>query len=204
MDVSTNLAYMQGKFQELAKKREDLHVLYSDLGEKQQGIDHMIGLNEESKEFYIKCIDMIYNRSLGKLEETINLGLSYVFYDKRFKIKIELNDKRGKSLTLSLLDEETQRIVNIKHGIGAGVRSVISFIFKVYYLISKGSYPLLLLDEAYSEISEDYIETFFNFMKGLCDKHNLIVVMITHDDRFMGYGDRIYSINDGNIKESGA
>jgi DNA repair exonuclease SbcCD ATPase subunit len=195
-----NLRYVSKRVSELTSTVDILNGELLKVQQEQAELDRIVALASTSKEYYIKAIDLIYNQSIGELEKTINLGLQYIFHDKQFHLKVRMEDKRGKVLVLTLYDNNTGMDVNLKRGIGAGVRSVISFIFKVYYLLAKQSYPVLFLDEAYSEISADYVERFFSFIQGLCKDKGLIVIMISHDERFMEYADYRYSIADGRIQ----
>ena len=53
------------------------------------------------------------------------------------KIKLELEDKRGaKTLNLALIDNEKGFEVDLKDGVGQGVRTIISFVLKAYYLVN--------------------------------------------------------------------
>lgn len=161
--------------------------------------DEAIKFLSETKEYYVKAIDILYEESIGALKETLNAALRYIIYDKNYNCNLTLDDKRGtKTLELSLIDLDEDFEVDLKDGAGQGIRTIISFILKAYYLINKGS-RILLLDEKYSALSEHYIPRFFEFMKNMAESKNMIVVMITHDNRFMDYADNIYMVNMGNV-----
>ena len=156
---------------------------------------------EETKEYYIKAVDILYEESIGALKETLNSALRYIIYDKNYNCNLTLDDKRGtKTLELSLVDLDEDFEVDLKDGAGQGIRTIISFILKAYYLINKGS-RVLFLDEKYSALSEHYIPRFFEFMKKMAEEKNMIIVLITHDNRFMDYADNIYMINSGNVTQ---
>ena len=152
-----------------------------------------------SKEYYVKAIDIMYEESIGALKETLNSALRYIVYDKNYNCNLILDDKRGaKTLELTLVDLDEDFEVDLKDGAGQGIRTIISFILKVYYLINKGS-RVLFLDEKYSALSEHYVPRFFEFLKKMAEEKGMIVVLITHDTRFMDYADNIYMVNMGNV-----
>lgn len=153
----------------------------------------------DTKEYYIKAVDILYEESIGALKETLNAALRYIIYDKNYNCNLILDDKRGtKTLELTLVDLDEDFEVDLKDGAGQGIRTIISFILKAYYLINKGS-RILLLDEKYSALSEHYIPRFFEFMRNMAEAKDMIIVMITHDNRFMDYADNIYMVNMGNV-----
>lgn len=147
-----------------------------------------------SRQYYKKAIDLVYERSIKELKDVINSALTYIFPDKNIEMDIELSDKRGKSMTFVITHNNKR--VNLKRGMGMGVKCVISCILQMYYLQCKNS-PYLLLDEAYSNISKEYIANFFDFLSRMCEKLGFTIVLITHDERFIQYADRVYEINNG-------
>ena len=60
----------------------------------------------EAREYYRKAIDIVYERSIKELKDVLNSALAYVFYDENYRIEIELTDKRGKSLSMRLYQDE--------------------------------------------------------------------------------------------------
>lgn len=42
-----------------------------------------------------------------------------------------------------------------------------------------------------------YIDPFMEFIKTLCSETGLSIVLITHDNKFMKYGDRVYTADRG-------
>jgi energy-coupling factor transporter ATP-binding protein EcfA2 len=83
---------------------------------------------------------------------------------------------------------------------GMGVKCVISAILHIYFLQCKNS-KILLLDEAYSNISKEYVADFFDFLYKLCEKLQFKIVLITHDERFVDYANKVYRIDQGRVLE---
>ena len=150
----------------------------------------------ESRQYYKKAIDLIYEKSIQELKDVLNSALSYIFKDKSLEVDIQLSDKRGKSLTFIITNNG--RKVSLKRGMCMGVKCVISCILHIYYLQCKNS-KILMLDEAYSNISKNYISDFFDFLSKLCEKLQFTLILITHDERFIEYADRVYEISNGYV-----
>lgn len=160
-----------------------------------------IVLVQDSRIAYQKAIDIFYEQSIGQLEKLINLGLKQIFFDRSLQIKIELSneEKKEKSFSFEVIDTVTGEPEDIRDGTGAGVRSVISFIILSYYLMQFNS-PYIIADEAYSQISKDYVDGFFQFVHKLCEEENLTFILISHDERFIHYADQIIKVADGKIE----
>ena len=160
---------------------------------------------EESQNYYKRAVDLLYSRSIGEVESLLNSALSFVFFDKPYKVRLDLDFSRGrKSVSIVLLDcsnPDDVFEVDLKSGSGTGVKILISFVLHCFYILSKKAYPILLLDESYSGISAQYVQRFFELVHGFCEKKNFRVVLVTHDTRFLDYSDKRYVVSDGVVQE---
>ena len=152
----------------------------------------------EAREYYRKAIDIVYERSIKELKDVLNSALAYVFYDENYRIEIELTDKRGKSLSMRLYQDE--KPVNLKRGTGMGIKTVVSAVLHMYYLQCKNSH-ILMLDEAYSGVSVEYADRLFEFLRQMCEKLGFKIILITHHERLLKYGDKRYIIDKGIVSE---
>lgn len=154
-----------------------------------------------AKEKYQVAINELYEESIAALQDTLNTALKYIMYDKNYSAKLLLEDTRGtKSLSIILVDEDDGFEVDLKDGVGQGVRTIISFVLKSYYLLNQGS-KVLFLDEKYSALSAHYVPRFYEFIKQFCENNDFIIVMISHIDNQIEHADKVYFLNDGVISE---
>ena len=135
------------------------------------------------------------------LQDTLNAALKYIMYDKNYSAKLVLEDSRGtKSLSIVLVDEDDGFEIDLKDGVGQGVRTIISFVLKSYYLLNQNS-RVLFLDEKYSALSAHYVPRFYEFIEKFCEDNDFIIVMISHVDNQIEHADKVYYLNDGVISE---
>ena len=153
-------------------------------------------LIESAKQYYLKVVDKCYAYSINEMETFVNQVLSYVFYDEQYRIRLDITNKRNKSLTFYFIDDKKGLEVPLRKGNGKGVKAIVSFILLTYYLLRMKS-PYLFMDESFVNISAVYIERFFDFVKKLCNDYGLCIVLITHDLRFPEYADVIYKVSKG-------
>lgn len=170
----------------------------TELNEYNIDLNNQLARILEERQYYKRAVDIIYERSVEELKDLLNSALKTIFYDRDFEVDIVLTDKRGKSLQLKAL--ENGKPVNLKKGTGMGEKTVISAILQIYYLQCKGS-NILMLDEKYSAVSEEYVEQFFQFLSQLCQKLQFRIILITHDKRFLQYADKTYKFNEGRVYE---
>ena len=154
-----------------------------------------------AKEKYQVAVNELYEESIVALQDTLNAALKYIMYDKNYSAKLILEDTRGaKSLSIVLVDEDDGFEVDLKDGVGQGVRTIISFVLKSYYLLNQNS-KVLFLDEKYSALSAHYVPRFYEFIEKFCEDNDFIIVMISHIDNQIEHADKVYYLNDGVISE---
>ena len=107
-----------------------------------ESTDHSLSEVILAQQFYKKAVDIVYERSIQELKDVLNSALHYVFTDRNFDIDIILTDTRGKALKFIIRDNDKE--VNLRRGMGMGVKCVISAILHIYYLQCKNSKILML------------------------------------------------------------
>lgn len=201
-NVIDSVKYNMAGIESLLEQRSSIQENISETKNKLVQLGEQLKFIDSTKQYYIKAVDIMYEESIGALKDTLNAALQYIMFDKNYACNLTLEDKRGtKNLYISLVDLDEDFEVDLKDGVGQGIRTIISFILKSYYLINQNS-RLLFLDEKYSALSEHYVPRFFEFMKRMATEKGMIIVIITHDSRFMPYADKTYLINDGYAKEA--
>lgn len=202
-DTVNTLTYRINRYSQMETTKAELEASVSNLKKELEVKDADLSVVQQSVVYYRKSQDILYEHSVGALQELLDTALSFVFYDKNYKIKINLNDKRGmKTLSFSLQDNNSGESVSLKNGCGNGVRCVVSAVLNLFVILSKGS-KVLILDEKYSNLSESYVPNFFEFLNKLCESKGIRIILITHDPRFMNFCEKTYTVSSGRIFESG-
>ena len=135
---------------------------------------------------------------LRKLEELLTIGLKKIFYDRDYSIQIKVVDKRNTKCVELLLNDGGNLIPVKNANVAGGVLVVIASLIQIFYIINLPNVSnKMFLDEQFSQVSVQYIDTFIDFIKTLCAETGLSIVLITHDNKFIKYGDRIYIADKG-------
>jgi len=185
----------------LLKKETIIIDNIDELSKKSQELNSYLSFIKRAKEKYQVAINELYEESIGALQDTLDVALKYIMYDKNYSAKLLLEDKNGtKSLSILLVDEDDNMEIDLKDGVGQGVRTIISFVLKSYYLLNQNS-KVLFLDEKYSALSSHYVPRFYDFIEQFCKDNDFIIVMISHIDNQIEHADKVYYLNDGVISE---
>lgn len=142
-------------------------------------------------------INKFSNSLLKRLEDLLTIGLKKIFYDRNYAIVIKVVDKRNTKCVEMLLNDDGNLISVKDSNVAGGILVVIASIIQIFYILNLDVDKYLFLDEQFSQISEQYIDGFMEFIKALCDDTGLSIVLITHDSKFMKYGDRVYTADKG-------
>lgn len=196
-----SLEYTIKSTQNLLNKKEIIQENNKTLQEAlEKEKDYLIFI-KGAKEKYQIAVNELYEESIVALQDTLNAALKYIMHDKNYSARLVLEDTRGtKSLSIVLVDEDDGFEVDLKDGVGQGVRTIISFVLKSYYLLNQNS-KVLFLDEKYSALSAHYVPRFYEFIEKFCEDNDFIIVMISHIDNQIEHADKVYYLNDGVISE---
>ena len=96
--LSHELSVVQDRVDYFRRIRKTIEARKVSLEAENSGADSFLSNVALSREFYRKAVDMVYESSVGEIEHTINAALEYIFFDKNYKLKLDLGDKRSKSL----------------------------------------------------------------------------------------------------------
>lgn len=147
-------------------------------------------------------IDDIINKFsdslLRKLESLLTIALKKIFYDRNYSVQIRTIDKRN-SKCVELFLNDNGNLIPIKNScVAGGILVVIATVIQCFYIINLPNVAnALFLDEQLGQVSAQYIDNFIEFIKTLCSETGLSIVLITHDNKFMKYGDRVYMADKG-------
>lgn len=168
----------------------------------------IVDLNEERKLIESTCevlrslLDKYSTQNIKLLKDLLNKGVSSIFHDRDYSIDLDIYDTKMKKAKLFLVENVNGDTIKseISNSVGGGIRVVVSFIFRIFLIKVYGKRHFVLLDESFTDVSEEYIPNFMEFMKYLVDKMGFNFLWITHDERIMNYGTRVYQANMGSFK----
>lgn len=151
-----------------------------------------------------EIMDKLSQEHVEKVVSLLTYALTVIFHDKNYSVEIVTSDKRNvKTADLILVERTEDRVIRseFNDSIGGGILAVVGLVLQIYYCNVLGQSPVLFMDEALSQVSSEYISTLMAFIKELAETKNLIIVLISHDERYMNYADKTYMVNDGDVKE---
>ena len=131
----------------------------------------------------------------GNIEKIVSIGLRTIFGEDlylRIDNRLVGRHMELKFLLVSQIGNETLE-TSILDARGGGVAAVAGFLIQaVMVLLTPGVRPVLFLDEAFGQLSAEYLEPLALFIRELVDRSQLQVVLVTHSDVFGAHADKVY------------
>lgn len=185
------------KYRGIQSAIENIKTSISDLNSKIDVLECEKNTLKNCKPIIDDIISKFSDSLLKKLEDLLTIGLKKIFFDRNYSIQIKVVDKRNTKCVELLLNDNGNLIPVKNSNVAGGVLVVIASIIQIFYITNLDVDKYLFLDEQLSQLSKVYVPNFMEFLKTLCSETNLSIVLITHDNKFMEYGDRIYVADKG-------
>ena len=135
------------------------------------------------------------NRFISRLEELLNYGVSVIFNDRDYRLKIVIEEDKRASIHLLFTDEDGNEISPDIRDCGGGIRTVIAVIMQIFFLFHYQVEKVLIIDEGLSQISSEYLPNLFSLLDEIARNNGLKILLITHDSRMMEYATNTYVVD---------
>ncbi len=184
---------------------EDYSFKYSEAKKEEAKLESSIVLNNKAltvlQTVYEKINDMAFTQVCALMTGALN----QIFPDRTFEVVHNVVTERGVNQLNFYLKEVkpdgTAIRSNIRNSTGGSIRAITGLICSLFYIVKMKGVPFLAIDEGMSQIEDDHVEDMFNMMKSFGKEAGFMFIMVTHDNRFTPYADRIYWVENGTMKQ---
>ena len=129
--------------------------------------------------------------SMEAVETLVSYGLRVIFDDQALSFRMAAETKRG-------VQWMEPRLVQdgidgpILDSFGGGPASVVAFLLRVLACRRLGLAPVILLDETFAMVSENYVPNVAKLLRELADSMGYTILLVTHQPAFVDYATRVY------------
>ena len=186
----------------LINQHEQTKKDYADLSEELKNLIKKEHNYELAVDLMKKLVEGMSKSQINHLESLINSALSTIFYDRQYYVELVITELRNTNNLQILLNEvlEDGSVIKTKlEDNGFGVKCIIGFILQVYFIIYYKQYPILFLDEAFTQLSKQYLPYLKSLINDLANKYGFTFVLVTHDRDLMELADRTYMVEKGSV-----
>lgn len=186
--LDRRVARVEGVLASKRKQREELASVVSAIG---QDVKDLGVISELFNQLTQQSQQMLKIR----LEQLVSYSLSRVF-DREFRFIVEFKSMRKNTVVeFKLASEETGwEPVELTEARGGGVCELVGFMIRLVFLLylRNTQRQILFLDEPFSWVSKEYVNSLMLLIKELADKTGVQFVIVTHNEALAGLGDKQY------------
>lgn len=128
-----------------------------------------------------------------KLSALVTTALSSVFPDP-YTFKVKFIERRGKT-ECDLLFERKGNEVEPTEGSGGGTVDVASFALRLAFWSLKKGRAILIMDEPFKFVSENYQEECAEMLKSISEKLSVQIIMVSHIPKLIGNADKVFTLS---------
>lgn len=187
---------MNGIDQEIIKYQTLLDYKQKELQDninKIKSMEEEFRLLNDSMGILSHLVESIISSNTQFIEELVSDGLTFIFGDK-FKFEINHNVKNSKNVWYYTIQKGD--IKGDINSFGGGVMAVTSFLLRVAINIIKKKPKFMFLDESLNHVSNSYQDKLSEFIKLLCDKFDMTIILITHQEKIISRCDKIINLEE--------
>lgn len=143
-------------------------------------------------------IDAEITEGVKAIEILQTEGARAVFDDQDLSVRAEVEVLRGK-VNVSLVTAQVKNGETIEgvglDAFGGAVSTVQSVLLRLALIFRRGLRPVLFLDESLPAFDERYVMNMASFLKTLCARTGVDILLVTHNPLLVEAADRAYRIH---------
>jgi DNA repair exonuclease SbcCD ATPase subunit len=148
---------------------------------------------EEASKLLASFADARQEQIVKAIETITSAGLTQVFGEP-IEIKIE-QVTRARRIEMDVKVKTGSLETSIMDARGGGLAAVAGFLLRItVLLLTKNARRLLIADEPFAMLSEEYLNPMAEFLAELCSRTGLQLVLVTHQMEFADAADRVLKI----------
>ena len=151
-----------------------------------------ISLLEKVSSLFKYLLDVLLDKKKQEIQNLVTYGLKTVFTDLDLKFHIDIEPKNNAVATKFRTEQVGVADGDVLESFGGGIANIQSFLLRIITLYQTKLSPYLFLDEAFSHLSDEYVENCSLLLNNLCKKLGLTLFVITHKELMLNNADKVY------------
>lgn len=185
------LEALEKQASKLETRRDILEEQQEKLESKIEEHKREIAVQQKIEELFKYLLNEMVYRYAKSFSEVTTEGLQKIFTDQELSFRVDVEQRYGKvALDFVTIDGEIEG--DTLESFGGGPASVESLILRLLVLLRAGLARYLFLDESLASLSEQYVPRCGEFLQQMCDRMDVDILLITHNQSFLEYADTAY------------
>jgi len=174
---------IEGFILALRNRESELH---KEIGTLRSGLDIDIKASTVLKHL----LDHMVKDEIEKMAGLITYGLKTIFDDQNLSF-IPVITKKNEKMHIELRTKR-DNIEGNMDSFGGSVAVIESFLLRVLCMLKLNLAKLMLLDETFAPVSEEYISNTSKMVSEISRKLGIDILLVTHQKGFMDNADHVY------------
>jgi len=187
------------------KNYKNTEVKYVETAEKLLKVKEQLLVQEASIKVLREIIDIMSKEFIDSIVDLLTFALQTIIYDKDYSVKILLKESRNSKQAEIILvsKQEDGSIIEspIPDNCGGGISAIVGLVLQIFFIQYFKLNKLLIMDEALSQISKEYIPNTMTFLKTLSKERGFKFLLVCHDNRIIKHADYMYRMEMGKLTE---
>jgi DNA repair exonuclease SbcCD ATPase subunit len=186
---------------EIQSRIDRLDGFYQALKGQEKTLINEITTLKKNVYLYIKAsavikilLDTMVRDEINKMAGLVTYGLKAIFEDQNLSFKPVIS-KKSEKIYIEL-KTANNGIEGEFGSYGGSVAVIESFLLRVICMLKMNLARLILLDETFAPIGDEYIQNTSKLVGELATKLGLDVLLVTHQPEFKNYAKRVYKVKD--------
>lgn len=148
-------------------------------------------------ELFRALMDKLVLTYVKSIESVVTEGLRTIFEDQDLTFEADVQHRRNK-VAIDFYIRQTEgggRVIRGRplESFGGGPTSIASFVLRVLALLRLKRWPVLLLDETFSAVSEEYVGQTGSFLRKFSESTGITILLVTHKTAFTEHATVAYT-----------
>lgn len=192
MDFENKVNLMDNKILELSVMRKQIFSSCKNMEQEITTMESEFIILEKVSNLFKHLLDVLLEKKKKDIEQLITYGLKSVVDDQDLKFHIDIESKYNNVYTTFRTEHVGVVDGNVLDNFGGGIVNLESFLLRIITLFQTKLSPYLILDESFSNLSEEYVENCSKLLRSLCEQMNLTIFLVTHQPLMLSYANKVY------------
>lgn len=139
-------------------------------------------------------LNLMVNDEISKMSNLITYGLKTIFEDQSLTFVPKII-KKNEKMHIEL-KTENNGIEGDYESFGGSVAVIESFLMRILCILKKKMARLLVLDETFAAVGEEYIANTSKLVSELSHKLGIDTLLVTHNKDFINFSDNVYRVKE--------
>lgn len=198
MDQENRLTELRNRIGLLKGRRQEVRRSLSEARDSVRHLSNEMDLLARVTEFLRTLIDLEITEGVKSIESLQTEGVRAVFQDQDITVRGEIEVSRGK-VTVNLITTQQKENGDVIEGesldgFGGAVSTVQSILLRLALIFRRGLRPVLFLDETLPAFDDKYVHNMATFLKVLCKRLGVDILLVTHNQALVDAADHAYVI----------